>query len=406
VVSARGKRIEAARKRVDARRAALGPYGDRPTARDRAIKRYSTTPISSDSFRDRRYPQQGGLRWDQKLGKKIKKGIDRGQIEFAGLGHGIGRLVAGMLGSWDEGQEARKDDKKWTYGGDPLDIGKGTMTDNWMKTQILPEYMDEYEKERDKGNLHWRELNEYTGGKSGIAERINTLNTLTPERLSKYNPIKQRNILESIVNPAEADAFRRSAAGKEGILNNAMLMDYINRAKELYGSAGLPSIAVDDEIMNYRDPIRDMVAPNVTPNYGDRDVLLDMNVPYKDEYVNQFDIAEGLSPIEKYLLQSKAQGRGGYEEDSEQAMIDAGFDMDYIGPTTRMAISKYPAAPTIYDSYFMTPEERETEAETRNLMKMGMPVFGEGGIRPFWDPSLSYEEAFENMTGGSLGYGG
>ncbi len=71
-----------------------------------------------------------------------------------------------------------------------------------------------------------------------------------------------------------------------------------------------------------------------------------------------------------------------------------------------MAISKYPGAPTIYDSYFMTPEERETEAETRNLMKMGMPVFGEGGIRPFWNPSLSYEEAFENMTGGSLGYGG
>ena len=41
MASARGKRIEAARKRVDARRAALGPYGDRPTARDRAIKRHA-----------------------------------------------------------------------------------------------------------------------------------------------------------------------------------------------------------------------------------------------------------------------------------------------------------------------------------------------------------------------------
>ena len=77
-------------------------------------------------------------------------------------------------------------------------------------------------------------------------------------------------------------------------------------------------------------------------NYGNRDVLLDMNVPVQDKFLEQFDIAEALTPLQKYLLQSQSQGRGGYDEDSEQAMINAGFDMDYIGPRTRMAISRYP----------------------------------------------------------------
>jgi len=77
-------------------------------------------------------------------------------------------------------------------------------------------------------------------------------------------------------------------------------------------------------------------------NYGNRDVLLDMNVPVQDKFLEQFDIAEALTPLQKHLLQSQAQGRGGYDEDSEQAMINAGFDMDYIGPRTRMAISRYP----------------------------------------------------------------
>ena len=75
-------------------------------------------------------------------------------------------------------------------------------------------------------------------------------------------------------------------------------------------------------------------------NYGQRDVLLDQNVPAQDKFYEQFDIAEALTPLQKYLLQSQAQGRGGFEEDSNQAMINAGFDMDYIGPTTRMRFTR------------------------------------------------------------------
>jgi hypothetical protein len=82
------------------------------------------------------------------------------------------------------------------------------------------------------------------------------------------------------------------------------------------------------------------VIGNALANYGDRDVLLDMNVPYQDKFLEQFDIAEALSPMQKYILQSQAQGKGGFEEDSAQAMINAGFDLDYIGPKTRMKITQ------------------------------------------------------------------
>ena len=90
-MASRGDMIKRARERVDARRDALGPYKDRPTARDRAIKRYSTTPITSDSFRDRRYNQQGGPRWDQKLGKKIKNFVGKAGEGIMGPYHAMAK---------------------------------------------------------------------------------------------------------------------------------------------------------------------------------------------------------------------------------------------------------------------------------------------------------------------------
>lgn len=88
---------------------------------------------------------------------------------------------------------------------------------------------------------------------------------------------------------------------------------------------------IGNELANYN---------KAEPNYGQRDVLLDQNVPAQDKFYEQFDIAEALTPLQKYLLQSQAQGRGGFEEDSNQAMINAGFDMDYIGPKTRMRFTR------------------------------------------------------------------
>ena len=263
---------------------------------------------------------------------------DAGKEGIYGLWGAALKGLKSATSAYVEGQEARRDDKKWTLGGDPLDINKGSMADKWMQTQILPEYMDEYERERDKNNLSWTELGKYTGpDTAGLAERINVLNNLTPERLERYSPIKQRNILESIVNPAEADAFRISDVGQEGILNNAMLMDYINDAKDLYGDGGLPSIAVDDEIMNYRDPIRDMTPQDnritwsdqgtdpfsdqgTDPFYGGRSLTDEM-------YASTFKMnpsVEGSYPLSRQYNRMRMAGLIPYQDDDEE-MIAMGY---------------------------------------------------------------------------------
>jgi len=78
---------------------------------------------------------------------------------------------------------------------------------------------------------------------------------------------------------------------------------------------------IGNELANYN---------KAEPNYGQRDVLLDQNVPYQDKFVEQFDIAEALTPLQKYLLQSQAQGRGGFEKDPLGSLTNAGFDIDYL----------------------------------------------------------------------------
>jgi len=67
-MASRADMIRSARRRVDARRDARRADINRSAA----IKRYSTTPIKSSSFTNRKYNQQGGKRWDQKLGDWIK----------------------------------------------------------------------------------------------------------------------------------------------------------------------------------------------------------------------------------------------------------------------------------------------------------------------------------------------
>jgi len=254
-------------------------------------------------------------RWDQKVGKAVRSGFGKGKEGIMGLWDAGMKGLNAATNSWAEAQEARKDDKKWTYGGDPLDMAPGSMAHKWMQTQVLPEFQEDFEEEVSKGNLHWTELGDFTGGQSGLAERINVLNNLTPERLEGYSPIKQRNILESIVNPAEADAFRRSDAGQEGILNNAMLMDYINQAKELYGSAGLPAVVETDD------------ASNVTPDYGD--LRFYGTYPSTEAGTEQLGLAEDLTPFEIYKMRSQAQDRGGFTGPK----LDKPFPIDMPAPT-------------------------------------------------------------------------
>ena len=287
-------------------------------------------------------------RWDQKVGKAVRSGFGKGQEGIMGLWDAGMKGLNAATNSWAEAQKARKDDKKWTLGGDPLDMEPGSMAHKWMQTQVLPEFQEDFEEEVSKGNLHWTELGDFTGGQSGLAERINVLNNLTPERLEGYSPIKQRNILESIVNPAEAGVSYN--AGQEGILNNAMLMDYINDAKELYGSAGLPAVVETDD------------ASNVTPDYGDLRFL--GSVPSTDEGMAQMGLADQLTPFEKYKMRSQMDERGGFTQPGTKAISDYATDLDTLTPgATIMAMQGL--APSIMSGNlaFVPPGFAEEEEE-------------------------------------------
>jgi len=250
-------------------------------------------------------------------------GYDQVKKYLSGLSGLAQRMTSGATRGWDESQEAKRDDGKFTFGGDEIDISRGTPAYKYLLDNVIqPEYKNDFRREVGKDNLHWPELNKYAGDKSaGLAARINLLND--PTRFEDYNPVQQRNYLESILDPNwknTSQGIEDTAAGRRA------LNDYIAGGKAMEGQGMIGSASAD-------------VANNF---YGDRDVLLDMNVPYKDKYVEQFDIAEALSPYKKYLLQSQALGRGGSEKDYEQAMINAGFDMDYIGPKPKMTIDNYP----------------------------------------------------------------
>ena len=80
-MSLRGDRIKRARARVNAR--ARDRAAD--INRSAAIKRYSTTPIKSPSFKNRKYNQQGGKRWDRRLANTISD-IFSGATEKAKTG--------------------------------------------------------------------------------------------------------------------------------------------------------------------------------------------------------------------------------------------------------------------------------------------------------------------------------
>ena len=92
-----------------------------------------------------------------------------------GLGQ---RGLDSLTGAWNEAQKARRDDGKWTLGGDPLDVTRGSDAYRYLLTQIDdPENRNAFRREVGKDNLHWTELNEYAGDNAaGLAKKINEYN--------------------------------------------------------------------------------------------------------------------------------------------------------------------------------------------------------------------------------------
>ena len=155
------------------------------------------------------------------------------------------------------------------------------------------------------------------------------------------NTAKQNAQITNRINYALGEPeFGFKTTAPAGVAN----IDYSTLAGRM--QEGLQGSAIGQAFMAEAEKAQDKedgdsMLGSALKNYGNREVLLDMKVPVQDKFLEQFDIAEALTPLQKYLLQSQSQGRGGYEPDSEQAMINAGFDMDYIGPRTRMTISRY-----------------------------------------------------------------
>ena len=396
-MSLRADRIKRARRRVDARRAALGNYADR--ARDDYRRTYSQN-LGKRKFAPTKQRvgsagdvvlntmrEAGGNAADM-LTDLVRDPAKKGINKFKDAIFPVFQAAMKGVGSLGD---------NWQRSGQNREILGDVYTDDLRKSMMSDSDREFYEKYMRLGDM-----------RSG------------PEAQYYYdeaNKALQNAQITNRINYALGQpgfGFETTAPAGVANIDYSTLVDRMRFGIDNF-STGLEGTKAGKEFLAdayeaQANESGDSMLGNALKNYGQRDVLLDMNVPATDKFLEQFDIAEGLSPMEKYLLQSKAQGKGGYAPDYEQAMIDAGFDMDYIGPRPRMRIddrtAPYLSGGTPTMNFNMTPEEEETEAETRNLMKMGMPVFGEGEIRPFWDPNLSYEEAFENMTGGSLGYGG
>ena len=170
-MASRGDMIKRGRARVNARRAARN--------REESMARQGATRFKRENIdTDQRIGLRAsidetpilseGVRTVENIAKKYLPGL-------LGLGQ---RMTTGAASAWDEAQEARRDDKKWTLGGDPLDVTRGSDAYRYLLTQIDdPEDRKAFRREVGKNNLHWTELNEYAGDNAaGLAKKINEYN--------------------------------------------------------------------------------------------------------------------------------------------------------------------------------------------------------------------------------------
>jgi hypothetical protein len=318
-MASRGDMIKRARARVDARREARNRANIRDEARatygrNLGKRRFAPTEPSVGSGGDKLLEIISGAGGDLKrTGENIADKTGEGIMGVYDAG---AKFVKSLMSNIDRSAQNRE-------------ILGDAYTDDLRKSMMTDDDLDFYNKYVELADL--ASDNQERDRLMGIA-----------------NTAMQNAQITNRINYALGQPeFGFETTAPAGVAN----IDYSTLADRMVGgtddSVGLEGSAVGKEFLKRAYEAQtgesgDSMLGNALKNYGQRDVLLDMNVPYKDEFMDQFDIAEALTPMQKYLLQSKAQGKGGYEPDSEQAMIDAGFDMDYIGPLTQMKIFRYP----------------------------------------------------------------
>jgi hypothetical protein len=317
-MSLRGDMIKRARARVDAR------------ARDRARAEYGRN-LGKRKFAPTKQRVGSG-------GDKLLEIIRGAGGDLKRTGENIAdKTGEGIMGLYDAGAkfmkslmsnvDRSKQNRKILSDAYTDDLRKSMMTDDDLEFYNKYIRLADLTSDQDKRQEYLNTANTALQN-AQITNRINYalgqpefgFETTAPAGVAN---IDYSTLVDRMVGGTDASTgLEGTAAGK------AFLADAY---KEIDRESGMGLIG--NELANYK---------KAEPNYGQRNVLLDMNVPTTDSFMEQFDIAEALTPLQKYLLQSKSQGRGGYEEDSEQAMIDAGFDMNYIGPRTQMGIYRYP----------------------------------------------------------------
>ena len=263
-------------------------------------------------------------RWDRQLGSKIGDIFTGATSDAKKMGSNIKDAIFPVFQKAMQGIGSLGDN--WKRSKQNREILGDVYTDDLRKSMMTDDDLKFYNKYMKLGDMRSGQEAQYYYDEANKA-------------------LQNAQITNRINYALGQPGFGFETTAPAGVAN----IDYSTLAdRMIYGtddSVGLAGTAAGKEFLAdayeaQANESGDSMLGNALKNYGQRDVLLDMNVPATDKFLEQFDIAEGLSPMEKYLLQSKAQGKGGYAPDYEQAMIDAGFDMDYIGPRPRMRIDR------------------------------------------------------------------
>ena len=176
MASARGKRIEAARKRVDARRAALGPYGDRPTARDRAIQRHAQWSGGSETDKtgkrkrilspvEKEIREAGSTAGTQFRDVKdfAKTGIGKLFGQMPSAAKYIGMLTKGLTRHGEEVDAASRDyDIPFFKGGNPIAVDRGSYVDQFLEP-LMGDNKRAYNQAVRDDKVFWGDLERMSG---------------------------------------------------------------------------------------------------------------------------------------------------------------------------------------------------------------------------------------------------
>jgi hypothetical protein len=371
-MSLRADRIKRARRRVDARRAALGNYADRrrDDIRDQARATYGrnlgrTKFGKTDTGSKRRgfwgdlkqmgsdLSNIGPMRDAKTMVKDVivnpaKEGIER-FIDYFPEGSEKWKIPSSLMlydaiaQGREEDKAVRRDDKKFTIGGDPLAIDQGTSAHKFLSNLPGMDKRALNQAIRDD-DLHWTDLKDASGDNyEASAGYLALLND--PSRLKKYTPITGLNYLRSITGdpsnlgwgafeqmregdfeglnlPAGAEEGDYSGLTSTGIAKK-LLPYYQAAADEMYGQGFIGDTAAT----NYGSP---HMGPTVAPDYGD--LRSTYTVPVTDEGMEQMELIENLSPAELYKMRSQMQERGGFTQPSAGAIAEYATDINNLTP--------------------------------------------------------------------------